>query len=112
MPRPGRGVAQPGSASHWGCGGRWFESSRPDQSCHRPSEGRSLGQGSIEPINENRQISMSTEPILMSMVQAAPGGQPGGTAGLLMGILPWLLIFVIFYMLMIQPHERQVKMHA
>src|SRR5215212_7446328 len=30
MPRPGRGVAQPGSASHWGCGGRWFESSRPD----------------------------------------------------------------------------------
>src|SRR5437870_13273476 len=25
-----RGVAQPGSASHWGCGGRWFESSRPD----------------------------------------------------------------------------------
>src|SRR3982750_1519811 len=30
----GRGVAQPGSASHWGCGGRWFESSRPD---HRNS---------------------------------------------------------------------------
>ncbi len=30
---PGRGVAQPGSASHWGCGGRWFESSRPD---HHP----------------------------------------------------------------------------
>ncbi len=28
---PGRGVAQPGSASHWGCGGRRFESSRPDQ---------------------------------------------------------------------------------
>ena len=27
----GRGVAQPGSASHWGCGGRRFESSRPDQ---------------------------------------------------------------------------------
>src|SRR3546814_1427311 len=29
--RSGRGVAQPGSASHWGCGGRRFESSRPDQ---------------------------------------------------------------------------------
>lgn len=27
----GRDVAQPGSASHWGCGGRRFESSRPDQ---------------------------------------------------------------------------------
>ena len=26
----GRGVAQPGSASHWGCGGRRFESCRPD----------------------------------------------------------------------------------
>ncbi len=26
-----RDVAQPGSASHWGCGGRRFESSRPDQ---------------------------------------------------------------------------------
>src|SRR5690606_4571858 len=27
----GRDVAQPGSASHWGCGGRRFESYRPDQ---------------------------------------------------------------------------------
>ncbi len=26
-----RDVAQPGSASHWGCGGRRFESYRPDQ---------------------------------------------------------------------------------
>lgn len=25
-----RGVAQLGSAPYWGCGGRWFESSRPD----------------------------------------------------------------------------------
>jgi preprotein translocase subunit YajC len=54
---------------------------------------------------------MSNEPILMSMVQAAPGGQPGGTAGLLMGILPWLLIFAIFYMLMIRPQQRRVKEH-
>src|SRR6476620_2729224 len=54
---------------------------------------------------------MSTEPILMSMVQAAPGGQPGGSAGLLMGILPLLLIFVIFYMLMIRPQQRRVKEH-
>jgi len=54
---------------------------------------------------------MSSQPILMSMVQAAPGGQPGGTAGLLMGILPWLLIFVIFYVLMIRPQQRRVKEH-
>src|SRR6185436_3860059 len=26
-----RGVAQPGSAPDWGSGGRWFESSHPDQ---------------------------------------------------------------------------------
>jgi hypothetical protein len=26
-----RGVAQPGSAPYWGCGGRRFKSSRPDQ---------------------------------------------------------------------------------
>ena len=25
-----RGVAQSGSAPHWGCGGRQFESGRPD----------------------------------------------------------------------------------
>ena len=37
----GRGVAQPGSASHWGCGGRWFESSRPDHLPVGPSGGRS-----------------------------------------------------------------------
>lgn len=29
-----RGVAQPGSAPAWGVGGRWFKSSRPDQSSH------------------------------------------------------------------------------
>lgn len=53
---------------------------------------------------------MSSPPILMSMVQAAPAG-PGGSAGLVMGILPWVLIFVIFYMLMIRPQQRRVKEH-
>jgi preprotein translocase subunit YajC len=54
---------------------------------------------------------MSSPPILMSMVQAAPAGQAGGAAGLLIGILPWLLIFVIFYLLMIRPQQRRVKEH-
>ena len=54
--------------------------------------------------------SMSSQPILMSMVQAAPAGQ-NGTAGLLIGILPWLLIFAIFYILMIRPQQRRVKEH-
>ena len=54
---------------------------------------------------------MSSEPILMSMVQAAPAGETGGGAQLLVGILPWLLIFVIFYMLMIRPQQRRVKEH-
>jgi preprotein translocase subunit YajC len=54
---------------------------------------------------------MSTQPILMSMVQAAPAGQSGGTVQLLMGILPWLLIFAIFYILMIRPQQQRVKQH-
>jgi preprotein translocase subunit YajC len=54
---------------------------------------------------------MSTSPILMSMVQAAPAGGQGGSAGMLFGILPWLLIFVIFYFLMIRPQQQRVKQH-
>jgi len=54
---------------------------------------------------------MSTQPILMSMVQAAPAGQSSGTTGILVGILPWLLIFVIFYVLMIRPQQQRVKQH-
>jgi len=49
--------------------------------------------------------------MLMTMVQAAPGGQAAGTTGLLIGIAPWLLIFVIFYILMIRPQQRRVKEH-
>src|SRR5690348_7563712 len=54
---------------------------------------------------------MTTQPILMSMIQAAPAGSPGGTTGMLIGILPWLAIFVIFYLLMIRPQQRRVKEH-
>ena len=54
---------------------------------------------------------MTTQPIMMSMVQAAPASGAGGTAGLLMGLAPWLLIFVIFYLLMIRPQQRRVKAH-
>ncbi len=54
---------------------------------------------------------MSSAPILMSMIQAAPTGQSGGSASLLFGILPWLLIFVIFYLLMIRPQQQRVKQH-
>ena len=54
---------------------------------------------------------MSSPPILMSMIQAAPAGGPGGSMGLLMGILPWVLIFAIFYLLMIRPQQQRVKQH-
>jgi preprotein translocase subunit YajC len=54
---------------------------------------------------------MSSQPILMSLIQAAPAGQAGGATGLLVGILPWLLIFAIFYMLMIRPQQRRAKEH-
>ena len=53
---------------------------------------------------------MTTTPILMSMVQAAPAGS-GGTVGVLIGLAPWLLIFVIFYLLMIRPQQQRVKQH-
>jgi preprotein translocase subunit YajC len=61
--------------------------------------------------SESQLTSMSSEPILMSMVQAAPAGGGSGTSQLLMGILPWLLIFAIFYLLMIRPQQRRVKEH-
>jgi preprotein translocase subunit YajC len=51
---------------------------------------------------------MSSQPILMTMVQAAPAG---GAAGMLIGIAPWVLIFVIFYLLMIRPQQKRVKEH-
>ena len=54
---------------------------------------------------------MSTQPILMSLVQAAPAGQSNGTTGILVGILPWLAIFGIFYVLMIRPQQQRVKQH-
>jgi preprotein translocase subunit YajC len=54
---------------------------------------------------------MSSPPLLMTMVQAAPAGPSGGAAQLLVGIAPWLLIFVIFYILMIRPQQRRVKEH-
>jgi preprotein translocase subunit YajC len=60
---------------------------------------------------ESQQPFMSSQPILMSMVQAAPSGQAGGPAGLLLGVAPWLLIFGIFYILMIRPQQRRVKEH-
>jgi hypothetical protein len=40
----GRGVAQPGSAPQWGCGGRKFESSRPDQFSIEPPGGGNDGE--------------------------------------------------------------------
>ena len=54
---------------------------------------------------------MSNEPILMSMIQAAPAERSGGMSQVLVGIIPWVLIFVIFYLLMISPQQRRVKEH-
>lgn len=54
---------------------------------------------------------MTEQPILMSMVQAAPAGQSNGAAQLVLGVLPWLAIFAIFYVLMIRPQQRRVKEH-
>jgi len=53
---------------------------------------------------------MSSPPLLMSMIQAAPGGT-SGASGILIGILPWVAIFAIFYLLMIRPQQQKVKQH-
>src|SRR3982751_47408 len=95
MPRPGRGVAQPGSASHWGCGGRWFESSRPDHSINGKFSTR----------------KMSNTAYSMSMVQAAPAGEPSGIMVFLIQSFPFLAIFVIFYLLWIRPQAQRAKEH-
>ena len=54
---------------------------------------------------------MSSPPILMSMVQAAPAGQPGGLAATVNFLMPMVLIFGIFYILMIRPQQRRMKDH-
>jgi preprotein translocase subunit YajC len=54
---------------------------------------------------------MSSPPILMSMVQAAPAGQAGGAAALLFQVFPFIVVFAIFYLLWIRPQQQRVKEH-
>ena len=54
---------------------------------------------------------MSSPPILMSMVQAAPAGEPSGMAALIFQTFPFVIIFAIFYVLWIRPQQRRVKDH-
>ena len=54
---------------------------------------------------------MSSPPILMSMVQAAPAGQSGGAAAAFIQFFPLILIFVIFYFLVMRPQSQRVKQH-
>src|SRR5919107_3490389 len=91
----GRGVAQPGSASHWGCGGRWFESSRPDH-----------------PVVQRKAAILMSSATLTMTSAAAAGGEAVGPTGIIVGILPWPLIFLIFYILMIRPQQKRIKEHA
>ena len=54
---------------------------------------------------------MSSPPILMSMIQAAPAGQGGGAAAQFISFVPLLLIFVIFYVLVMRPQSVRAKQH-
>jgi preprotein translocase subunit YajC len=54
---------------------------------------------------------MSSPPILMTMVQAAPAGQPGGVAAIFFQTIPFVFIFLIFWILWIRPQQRRVKEH-
>jgi preprotein translocase subunit YajC len=53
---------------------------------------------------------MSNQPILMSMIQAAPA-QAGGSAALLFQFFPFLAVGVIIYLLIFRPQQRQMKAH-
>jgi preprotein translocase subunit YajC len=54
---------------------------------------------------------MSSPPILMSMIQAAPASQSGGAAAQFISFVPLLLIFVIFYVLVMRPQSVRAKQH-
>jgi len=54
---------------------------------------------------------MSSPPILMSMIQAAPAAQSGGAAAQFISFVPLLLIFVIFYVLVMRPQSVRAKQH-
>jgi preprotein translocase subunit YajC len=54
---------------------------------------------------------MSSPPILMSMIQAAPAAGPSGTGAFLVQIVPLAAIFFIFYLLWIRPQSQRVKQH-
>lgn len=49
-----RDVAQSGSAPQWGCGGRWFESSRPDHRSPKTLEADEKGIALTEVREEQR----------------------------------------------------------
>src|SRR5512132_1829812 len=102
MPPPSRGVAQPGSASHWGCGGRWFESSRPDHQSRKvtsphvePTDvdddaGRASGpverhsRGAVPVLSADpdlRDLLFPDDPAAAAAGEAAPGGNRGSEEG-------------------------------
>ena len=54
---------------------------------------------------------MSSQPILMSMVQTAPAAQPSGTTAFLFNMAPLLVIFVIMWFLLFRPQQQRVKQH-
>jgi len=51
---------------------------------------------------------MSSQPIMMSLIQASPSG---GASGAFIQFFPFVAIFVIFYFLMIRPQQQRVKQH-
>jgi len=54
---------------------------------------------------------MSSPPILMTMIQAAPAAQPSTSTALFVQIFPLVAIFFIFYLLWIRPQSQRVKQH-
>jgi preprotein translocase subunit YajC len=46
-----------------------------------------------------------------SPAYAAAGAAPSGAAAFFVNIFPFILIFVIFYMLVLRPQQRRMKLH-
>ena len=62
-------------------------------------------------FKESQFAFMSSPPILMSLIQAAPAGQAGGAVATLFQFFPILIIFVIFYFLIMRPQSVRAKQH-
>jgi preprotein translocase subunit YajC len=54
---------------------------------------------------------MSSPPILMSMIQAAPAGQPSAMAAIVQFLMPMVFVIGIFWILVWRPQQQKARQH-